>query len=309
MTFIPNFVDVDLLKKRFYEREKQFNNFRDLTFLRREEIVNDVKLFKNEMEKHATAKKQIPLLGLVLQYLLSKRIHFTYPTFDERVYFLIKAIDPTFTIYEIYLSYNIPSLIDINSVDNDLKKIFLQDRRKFLTTKFISEVKEKMGFYDYHLLNYENILIKQENILLHKMKPVKKDYSTAFFNDFVSNCDFKAIPLDRINFIQLKALEWQKLLPDESFFATVIYYILYYANGIGLKTCSERYMFLIFLIDSNFNFLNIYYDECTWDKISERCLAEFGFFKRELIFLEKKLKDDLYPEIIISDWQYKKKTD
>ena len=55
----------------------------------------------------------------------------------------------------------------------------------------------------------------------------------------------------------------------------------------SFKRTLSTVLFFILAVDPELDYLNIYDDECMWDKIEERIREEKEYFNKDLIFVEK----------------------
>ena len=68
----------------------------------------------------------------------------------------------------------------------------------------------------------------------------------------------------------------------------------------------EKIILLILCIDPNLKLLQIYQDECTINKLKERCLNEYGFYCKDLFRLEELYRERFCNSLTIDKWQKRK---
>lgn len=289
------------LKKRLYQHHFQFNNFNNITNEDLKKIEKDITIFKESFNKRTSLNNKFNFYIQVINALVNQNN--TFKTYDEKILFLIKILDPNLEALTIFYKYNFPSLEEIKQIEktSPQEALNLIRKRKSDQQTCYNEIKNKLGFFDQELIKYENIYQKKYNSKLSSLQIVKKDFSKEFFK-FTTNIKTFTISPDRLNELEETAKNFISLFSNESLYTTTIFHALFNSEILNLKTIEEQIIFLILTCDSNLTLLTIYEDESNWRNVKERSLNEVGFFNKELIRIEKIYHKTLKPEQKVSQW-------
>ena len=119
------FTPIETYRTKYYQKAVSYKHFDGLTEDRMTEIKEILaKYNERRSEKQNTNvnhMSQIDYYIELLQYLTNPQIHFTFKTFDEKMYFMIQALDPEFEMQKMYLSSEILSNKEIIKIKNRLR--------------------------------------------------------------------------------------------------------------------------------------------------------------------------------------------
>ena len=102
------YLPIEQAKGRFYLRKHFSNDFKDITEERLKEIIKDAQEFRKKQNEQYSKKttflrEPVSLYSSTMFYLTNPCIDSTYPTFDEKMAFLINVIDPEYIIGRMYI--------------------------------------------------------------------------------------------------------------------------------------------------------------------------------------------------------------
>lgn len=300
-------VSLEQCKTKLYQRENFFKYFNDITEEDLVEITKKVYRFLSIMYNPNTTTKPETINDLekykrILSYLSNPNIHNDLKTYDERIIFLIIAMDPNLITFKEFLKINILSIEEITKVESKRKRNQLFEERNKTLIEFESKIRSLIGVFDAKLLKYEEIFFKKfynEKELITEVNQSNED-KFLFYGYHIKS--FDSITEERFKELQEKAQTWLSLIPDEYKSKIATYSSTTQKNLIGLKTLAEQFAFYILIVDGNFDMLKIYEEESTMKKVEQRILEEFGFYNKTMIALEKKLHDRFYPDKQLSVW-------
>lgn len=300
-------VSLEQCKTKLYQRENFFKYFNDITEEDLVEITKRVYRFLSIMYNPNTTTKPETINDLekykrILSYLSNPNIHNDLKTYDERIIFLIIAMDPNLITFKEFLKINIHSIEEITKVESKRKRNQLFEERNKTLIEFESKIRSLIGVFDAKLLKYEEIFFKKfynEKELITEVNQSNED-KFLFYGYHIKS--FDSITEERFKELQEKAQTWLSLIPDEYKSKIATYSSTTQKNLIGLKTLAEQFAFYILIVDGNFDMLKIYEEESTMKKVEQRILEEFGFYNKTMIALEKKLHDRFYPDKQLSAW-------
>lgn len=273
-------------QKRFYSCASEFAQFKDLNLSIKTKIKSYLSLYFPIDKFPLSSSKRY---NAILKFLINAKASKDFPTFDEKIIFLIEAIDPDLKIYFYFLTNGF-------SLSNDEKT---KDER---ARDLISFIKKAIGAFDVQFLKYEELyfdkFLKNSSIISN----VNRDYTTRFF---ASLKDIKG--LETVNDFQFQFL----LRKVDIFFANcnnpknpnTVCYNLYNQNSIlEIWAPIHRAIFFIQVIDPDLNILKIYNEECHISKVQERMLQEFGFYNEDIIKFEQAYQRKFFPGMRFDEW-------
>ena len=136
---ITNTVDVLDLKRKLYQKYKDFNKFSDIDEERQEELRNEIAFLVANYER-------LDLYIKVVQSLLAYRR--STLSFDEKMFCLIEACDPNLVFLKTFQKFGSPKKGDVEY------------------DQYINAVRESCGFRDDNLRKFESFYYR--NIILKK---------------------------------------------------------------------------------------------------------------------------------------------
>lgn len=278
-------------KRKIFSYGKQYNKFRDIS-------EDDIERIKDKIKMLFGDKKHN--FNEAIEFLAGKDIHFIFPSYDEKILFLILASDPDFLMHKIYLDSKIILESTINKANDEEKEALIKERKQQSNT-FINRVKSKLGFFDNTFLTYESdlrkILEKDSLVFNVKYDALSKILERA---EAVKNFD----NLTDEDFKRLKTFgeRWLIEAPNPNDYNSLAYNLLIKPELFSIRTIPEQVLQFILLFDPELRMLKIYEDETREDSIKSRCVEELGFYDSHLILLERKYHDRFVPNMKISIW-------
>ena len=262
--------DYSLIERKFYQYSRSFNQFEKINL---SQIKLDVNSF---LTNNLNDEKQPLKYFKILEYLVQPRQN-THYTFDERIAFLILAIDPELEQFKAFLT--------IKPKNNEHSKKILA-----------STIRSKIGLFSEKLLTFEKAFFEQfyeellNNINFRCIDTLLKK---------VDDCENFAILTDQ-DFIKLNQIKL--LFPQNVTLNTCAFNILYQNNILQLNTTAEQLALLIIVAEEKLNALKIFEEECTAKGIRRRMIEQFGFYNFNLIRAEKMYKTRFFPNLNLTEW-------
>ena len=271
---------MEQIKNRFYQYAVKTKNMKEITEERLEEVKSDLEVYKERILNGDN--KRSPMYKLdryynCLRYVDGKR-HYT---FDEKMAFVINLVDPDCTMYIAYRALDIIPKEEIEAMEDPKEQTAAKLKNDITIGEYQSAMRAELGFYEGRLVKFEEQYYKR---FIKKFIPFAgKDYSDVLFT---SQHDFSNITTFQYLRVKEKALDYiEKVGQTDP--KTIIYHLLFQNNLLRLYTSEEKLLFFIMVYDPELDHLNIYDDECMWDKIEEKIREEKGYFNRNLIIIEK----------------------
>ena len=291
------FTEIQMVKIRskFYMQAQYFQNFTNITDkdlkLIDEKIEHFNRIYLKDLKVHSYYK--LEKYYTVIRYLGYN----TELTFDQKVIFLIKVCDPKCLIYNNYKSLELIPKKEIEDTKDEKEKQSKIDCNESAIIGYKNATRNELGFYEAKLVKFEEAYIK-----LFKKEFVPccaKDNSSLLF---VGEYDFKAISSE--DYLRVKKIVSDYLSDVECVdYKTVIYHILFQNNLLGLKTLTEKLLFFILVCDPDLEFLSVYYEECNWTSMKERCLDQFSYYSKAIFKIEEDYADAFIPQHKLNLWK------
>ena len=135
---ITDFIQIEISRNKFYQKESEFKNFSKLTeedlvtlsnkVYRLQETMNDT--LSNQSEKISKLERY----QRTLQFLTSQNIRLELKTFDERIAYLIMMTDPNLIMFKEFLKIDLINSADLTKIEdenerNNLKRIWNRNKR------------------------------------------------------------------------------------------------------------------------------------------------------------------------------------
>lgn len=272
--------------KKFYSDSKSFNYFENLESTIIEKINSILTTqFPEELFLKQSTKRYIS----ILTYLMNPKENTDFITFDEKIAFLIQAIDPELSIYFHFLRCGYSSQgskEEQTQVENDL----------------IHFIKSIVGNFDAQFLKYEEVyfqrVLKTGTIISH----VNSDFSSKFFEGLKSIHSFQKISEAEFKLLSKKADYYRINCETPHSINTVCFNINNPNSELELWNTPYKIIFLISVIDPNLNALKIYSEESHVSQVKKRMIEELGFYHEDFIRLEEMYRRRFFPEMRISEW-------
>lgn len=301
------FIPVEHYRTKFYQKERESKKFQTMDeeqlatvakkLYRKEEISsNDVNPFQSP--RITKLDKYIK----VLQYLSNPSIHMEIKTFDERLAYLIMAVDPYLVTFKEFLKINLMTIEEITRIKDLKERNRLFDERNQIICEYESTVRDQIGFFDAKLLKYEELFFKRFYNEKELITQVGQHNEDKFLLLSCLIQSFDSISNERYQELVEKAEVWLSMVPEKYRSKIATYSITNQKDLIGLDTLAEQYAFYILIVDGNLDMLRIYEEESMIPKTEERIQEEFGFYNPSMITLEKLFHSRFCPEKKISIW-------
>lgn len=300
--------DLDTLKIKFYQRKHFSKGFDGITNDDIEKITKRANDFRERVLEGkdldtCTFYEKNGLYAAALRYLVSPTINLDFPTYDERMLFLINLMDPNFEISKIYMRAPFKTNYEINKADEEGKEYCLDYNRK-LKEVLNREIVKNIGFTDPDFTFFER------KYYAKKVRPLtlEKNITSNFVNELLDVCRVVR------HFTNISQEDYEKTMElaknylaqfDETPKANTIAFNLLKQNKLigGDTTIKQIALLFITLVDPELNMLKIYYDESMYPKMEERSNEELGFYNPELLRLEVEYHRQFAPNKKVSDWQ------
>ena len=301
------FIPVEHYRTKFYQKERESKKFQTMDeeqlatvakkLYRKEEISsNDVNPFQSP--RITKLDKYIK----VLQYLSNPSIHMEIKTFDERLAYLIMAVDPYLVTFKEFLKINLMTIEEITRIEDLKERNRLFDERNQIICEYESTVRDQIGFFDAKLLKYEELFFKRFYNEKELITQVGQHNEDKFLLLSCLIQSFDGISNERYQELVEKAEVWLSMVPEKYRSKIATYSITNQKDLIGLDTLAEQYAFYILIVDGNLDMLRIYEEESMIPKTEERIQEGFGFYNPSMITLEKLFHSRFCPEKKISIW-------
>lgn len=289
--------NIDLNRKRFYEKGTSFKNFS----LNEEQKENIAKRKEAFLKKIGSETSGLFLYGAAIEFLANSTIHLIMPTFDERITFLIEILDPNLDIFNDYIREPIITQQEINEASEDDKDFLIQNKQEQLSD-FIRRMREKYGFYDGQLIKYESKYAAKMKRSFSFQTGIKRNYADILLSNAQYVKDFTNITDEEFNKINTKAQFYISKAPNPKSPNDLAYNLAMSNPFIRCKTLEEMFALFITIIDPDLQMLTIYEEESIKDKMRIRAKKQLGFFNAELVRLEKAYHQRFLPDKKISIW-------
>ena len=301
------FIPVEHYRTKFYQKERESKKFQTMDeeqlatvakkLYRKEEISsNDVNPFQSP--RITKLDKYIK----VLQYLSNPSIHMEIKTFDERLAYLIMAVDPYLVTFKEFLKINLMTIEEISRIEDLKERNRLFDERNQTICEYENTVRDQIGFFDAKLLKYEELFFKHFYNEKELITQVGQHNEDKFLLLSCLIQSFDSISNERYQELVGKAEVWLSMVPEKYRSKIATYSITNQKDLIGLDTLAEQYAFYILIVDGNLDMLRIYEEESMIPKTEERIQEEFGFYNPSMITLEKLFHSRFCPDKKISIW-------
>lgn len=220
-------------------------------------------------------------------------------TDEERIYLIIKAIDPDCLTYKYYINFNIPDVREYERAYNLATDSFFKQQARLYYEEKVKERNKVIGDLRTKLIDKIGVfvpsLIKYEKVLLLMQR--KKDLITSVEKNslkglviFLQN-EESILPLsnediDRIN-IEIEKYILKFPIPDINLLS---FHVLNQSNILGLNNIGEQVYFLINTInryypeDQNLNHIVDY--NGTWDNMNDELKQKYGIKSEPLLRLQ-----------------------
>lgn len=278
-------------KKKVFSYGKQYNRFRNISEADIDRIQKKIKMLFGDKKYN---------FNEAIEFLAGRNIHQIFPTYDEKILFLILASDPDFLMHKIYLDSKIILESTINKASAEEKDALIKERRQQSNT-FINRVKSKLGFFDNTFLTYESDLrkiLEKDKLLFN----VRYDALSKILERAEAVKDFDSLTDEDFNRLKTFGERWLIEAPNPNDYNSLAYNLLIKPELFNIRTIPEQVLQFILLFDPELRMLKIYEEETREDSIKSRCEEEFGFYDLHLILLERKYHDRFVPDMKISIW-------
>jgi hypothetical protein len=300
--------DMDILKIKFYQRKhfsKDFDNITEEDVKRIEERVNDfrTRVLDGKELNEVTFHERNALYASALRYLVSPTIGQEFPTYDERMLFLIKLMDPDVTIAQAYMQAPFKTSYEIAKADEEEKEYCLEHNRK-LRAIINNEIVKMVGFTDPDFVFFE----RKYYAKFIRPNQLEKNITSNFVNELFDICKcvrhFRTVTPENYETSVELAKNYLAQFDETPSANTIAFNLLKQNKAVGGdNTIKQIALLFILLVDPELNMLKIYYDESMYPKMEERSMEELGFYNPELLRLEVEYHRAFTPEKKISEWQ------
>lgn len=289
------------LKEKLYQKEGDFLSYQDVTEEKLAEIAKKVYHYEEVRSKLSHQNTNLAKYLEILEFLTNPRIHYELPTFDEKVLFLIMAVDPNLITFKEFLKVNLPSINTINETEEPDEQEKLANSRSQKIRYYQTQVRSILGFYDTKLLKYEEKYFSKFLNQKELLTDIAQDNTQKFLSLKMLMEPLSTITSERFQELQEKAQTWLSLT-DNNDIQTAIYSILKQNSLIGLKSFAEYFAFFVLVTDPSLDMLRIYEEESKINNIKKRIIEAFGYYEPELLSIEKEYHQAFCPDKKLSIW-------
>ncbi len=274
-------------RKRFYSDSKSFHSFDDLApdFNKKSDSIINAR-FSDEQFPQKNWKKYLS----ILTYLMNSKENKDFASFDEKIAFLIQAIDPELSIYFYFLGCGYSasaSKESSHSIENGL----------------IDFIQSTVGCFDTQFLKYEEIYFRKVLKPKHIISHIHSDFSSHFFENCQSIHSFEEIRQIEFQLLSKKA-DYYRINCETPHSINTLCFNMNNPNSIlELWNIPYKIIFFILVIDPSLEALRIYAEESQISGVQKRMMEEFGFYHEDFIRLEEMYRRKFFPEMKISEWE------
>lgn len=301
------YLPIEQAKSRFYMRSHLSKNFTELTEEHLEKIKKDAIKFVKEHtveynKKTTFLRGTISLYTDVMLYLTNPCINDVYPTFDEKMAFLIHVIDPEYKIAKMYLQSTLLTRYEQKNLkpeDEDKRKKHIDERNRLF-----HQTENMLGFTDPTFVQMERVFFNRFGLQKELLSNIQGNYIDELFSKSIIVSSYNRTTDEEYEEANRIAQNLIALQSDITNPNTVAFNILKQNKLLGGNgTLKQAYLIFILAFDPELRMLQIYYDESMVPKIEARANEELGFYEKELIRLEQQYHQRFEPEKIVSVWQ------
>lgn len=292
-------ISTSVLENKLYSRANDFKYFKQISLERSEKIKTDVKIFRERIKDDINASMiGNPIYRKALLYLTNPRIALEYPTFDERILFLIYSIDENLEIFSTFLNSDIPrrTTPPTSSKQDETEEA----KRSQAITQLKENIYEKTGIGNLKLITYESALFRRFNKEF-KTK-IKADYLKTIIEYARLTPDFNTIDEQTYSRIMTMVSYYYLKTNNETSPNTVAFNIISHKNLLLLKNSIEQLIFFIAASDPELTLLKIFEEESNYQEIKKRAIEELGYYSEDILRLEKSYHKCFCPDKKISAW-------
>ncbi len=292
----------------FYSNDNKFNNFQDIS-------CEDIELLeKKAQEIKAYLEQRYRVYARMYGVYIDTIKYLTFLesngeiTCDEKMFLFIILMDPKLEIYDVYIKNPSYSKEEIDKeldsiVQNNMYQSNYRSQRNIDRT-----LKNVLGYCDEKLIKYET-LYKRNVVCRNKINlDVRQDLTNEILKiaDEIPNLD----DITEKRFQDLVAIS-NRLREDIKALSLPVLTnaILYQTNLLGVRLSTEKVLLFLLVLDCNFHLIDIYEEESNYHQIKARALEELGFYRKNLINIEKMMIKKFYPNKREANWMLLKSTD
>lgn len=273
-------------KKIFYSSSNEFLSFANLDSKTISKIIDTISIIFPETEY---PRNSLNRYLSVLKYLMNSKENKDFHLYDEKIAFLIQAIDPELSIYW--------KLLTVGYSIQEEEKI--KDEKADAIIRFIEQT---VGAFDTQFLKYEEIyfqkVLKDGNIYSH----IQQDSSKKFFDSLKLITSFDNVKDIEFQILHKKAEEYLTMCENPQSLPTLCFNMDNPNSVLELYTIYYKAIFSILVLDPELNGLRIYAEESSIESVRERMIKELGFYHENFGRLEELYRRRFLPDLKISEW-------
>ena len=299
-------IPVENYRTKLYQKGNSSNKFESMS--EEELAIVAKKIYERQeipsIKRNYNAERSPKLEHYIktLKYLINPDIHMELPEYDQRIAYLIMAVDPYLITFKDFLKIHIQSIDEIAKKQDKKKRNQLFDERNKAINKYECTVRDQLGFFDVRLLKYEELFFKRFYNKRELITEVGIHNEDSFILLSLLVSSFDSISDARYQELQRKANIWLSQVPSKYKTKIATYSVQNQKELIGLKSPEEQLVFFILVVDPNLDMLKIYEEESMIGPTKERILEQFGYYSKALISFEKLYHRRFCPTKILSPW-------
>ena len=274
-------------KKLFNSNSKDFCSFQDV----KPNVLEKIKKILDEkfpLKKYPY--KSVRRYFAVMEFLNSSKKSKFLNSFDEKIIFLIQALDPNLYIYFYYLGLGY-------SKHDDIYTSFQKEK------SLIDFIEYQLGAFDANLLKYEEIYFKRFLKSSEIQSYVNTDFSSSFLNLLPTIKSFEDVSSSTFSYISSKANYYLSKCKNPNSINTVCFNLSNPNSEVQLYYFSYKVIFFILVIDPDLKALRISFDESKVSDIKRRMIEELGFYNEDFIRVEKLYRKQFFLGMRVSEWE------
>ena len=299
--------NLEILKGKLYSRGKQFTNFRSIDDDTIDFLDTNSQRFRDNFGISIESNQRLDLYIKALTFLGSTQASFLLKSFDERILFLIKTVDPNIEHYRLFLNSELMPISEIESEEDEEVQKKKNTIRAMQLNMYRKKVRNALGFFDGKLLIYEKKYFDKFLKNHELIGDIRNDFTKELLTVGNNGTGLEEISSEDFQRINSKVMEWISIMGGNATYQASAFQLLFQYRLLGVNRWSEKILFFVLAIDSNLDALRIYEEECYWDKAKKRIIDKLGFFNKDLLTIEREIDKNFLHLDIGAEWKFTKK--
>lgn len=299
------FIKPSEITNKLYQRSREYKKFEGITEERFNYIKNSVEHYKSYA---MPTRKFDSTLSLNFEWYLkcirmvtSFPPHVDFKSYDEKILFLILAVDPDLSIYMNYIDTYILPKSSVESVSDEETRNKLNKIRDGQVALFKGKVRKDLGFYEAILVGYEATFFKQFKSKDQLVTNVQAGFIGNLFANSSKVSSFDSVSQDKFDEINESVKNWVANF-DPKNTNLLSFHLCNQSELLKVSSLEEKLVFFILANDPDLDILRIYEEESMVPKAKNRCVLEKGYYIPDIIRIEKLFHQKFCPDKVVSVW-------